>query len=303
MPLVLSTLVLVISLVSLGMLSRQRFRRTFKRSLRKPEQHLWLLNTGFLIAAVCSVLHLITENGWLVVAAVLVLILTLAAFAVINLEFRIPERAPSRRTSILFVAAHPDDMEIACGSTIAKLVDTGHEVHGIIMSDGSDGGDASLRPDEAREGANFLGLSTLRIMHMTDRALNSHMNEMIAVIEESIVHHNPDIIFTHSKNEVHQDHLAVHQAVMRAGRNHHSILCFESPSVTTDFKPTVFIDVMDYSDVKAEAIAAHANQSGKPYMTREITDSITTFRGRQARVRRAEGFEPMRLNLNDPLPL
>ncbi|WP_394280534.1 PIG-L deacetylase family protein [Corynebacterium sp.] len=303
MPLVLSTLVLVISLVSLGMLSRQRFRRTFKRSLRKPEQHLWLLNTGFLIAAVCSVLHLITENGWLVVAAVLVLILTLAAFAVINLEFRIPERAPSRRTSILFVAAHPDDMEIACGSTIAKLVDTGHEVHGIIMSDGSDGGDASLRPDEAREGANFLGLSTLRIMHMTDRALNSHMNEMIAVIEESIVHHNPDIIFTHSKNEVHQDHLAVHQAVMQAGRNHHSILCFESPSVTTDFKPTVFIDVMDYSDVKAEAIAAHANQSGKPYMTREITDSITTFRGRQARVRRAEGFEPMRLNLNDPLPL
>lgn len=303
MPLVLSTLVLVISLVSLGMLSRQRFRRTFKRSLRKPEQHLWLLNTGFLIAAVCSVLHLITENGWLVVAAVLVLILTLAAFAVINLEFRIPERAPSRRTSILFVAAHPDDMEIACGSTIAKLVDTGHEVHGIIMSDGSDGGDASLRPDEAREGANFLGLSTLRIMHMTDRALNSHMNEMIAVIEESIVHHNPDIIFTHSKNEVHQDHLAVHQAVMRAGRNHHSILCFESPSVTTDFKPTVFIDVTDYSDVKAEAIAAHANQSGKPYMTREITDSITTFRGRQARVRRAEGFEPMRLNLNDPLPL
>ncbi|SER79618.1 PIG-L deacetylase family protein [Corynebacterium cystitidis] len=300
---VLGSLVLVISVVALAVLLRPQSRRDFKRSFRHPSQLLGFVAFGFVVTGLLACIHLVTDNGWLLLASVATLLLTFIACLIISHNYRIPEREPNRHTSILVVAAHPDDLEIACGSTIAKLVDTGHDVHGIIMSDGADGGDASLRPDEARDGATFLGLNSLKVMHMTDRALDTHMNDMIAVIEEAIVQHNPDMIFTHSQHEVHQDHLAVHQAVMRAGRNHHSILCFESPSVTADFKPTVFIDVTDYVDVKAEAIAAHANQSGKPYMTREITDSITTFRGRQARVRRAEGFEPMRLNLNDPMSL
>lgn len=206
-------------------------------------------------------------------------------------------------STVLICAAHPDDLEIACGGTIAALVDRGHQVHAVVMSDGSQGGDASVRPTEAYEAANFLGVSSLTVHRLTDRNLASHSNEMVNYVEAKIKELQPDLIFTHSMHDVHQDHVAVHEAVLRAARNHHSIMCFESPSVTSDFHPTVFIDVTGYSDIKNRAVATHDSQKKKPYMDRSIVDGISAFRGRQARVPQAEGFEPVRLQLSDPLPL
>lgn len=171
------------------------------------------------------------------------------------------------------------------------------------MCHGAQGGDASLRPDEAKDGANFLGLTSLAIKNLEDLNLEGYVQEMVAYIEEAILAHNPDVIITHSVNDVHQDHVAVHKATIRAGRNHHSILCMESPSVTADFKPTVFFDTTEYRQVKREAIAAHANQLDKPYMAAEIIDGITSFRGRQARLQRAEGFEVVRVQVSNVLPL
>ncbi|WIM68655.1 PIG-L deacetylase family protein [Corynebacterium breve] len=303
MSTLLESLLLLLSVCGLLFFSRPKVRRFLKRNYRAPGALFRAIRIGFILTGLLAAGHLLTTHPWFLFGNVIAIIALLGMLAYVGHYSRIPQHSAPRPSSVLIVAAHPDDLEIACGSTIAKLVDSGHQVHGIIMSDGADGGDAAVRPDEARAGATFLGLSSVTVLSLTDRALDEHMNEMIDAIEAKMGAKQPDLIFTHSKNEVHQDHLAVHRAVMRAARNHHSILCFESPSVTADFSPTVFIDVTDYSDVKAEAIAAHANQSGKPYMSREIVDSITTFRGRQGRIRRAEGFEPMRLRLNDPMPL
>jgi LmbE family N-acetylglucosaminyl deacetylase len=104
----------------------------------------------------------------------------------------------------------------------------------------------------------------------------------------------PDIILTHSAHDQHQDHHAVHLATMRAGRRSPTILCFESPSATSEFKPSFFVDISDYVEAKVGAVRRHKDQAGKPYMGADLLRSAARFRGGQARTEHAEGFEVIR---------
>ncbi len=226
-----------------------------------------------------------------------------AAFAVIfNLQriqiFPVP--IPHR---FLVIGAHPDDLEIACGGTLAKLADAGHEIHGLIMTNGARGGDAVRRLREAESGSKFLGMKSITFADLPDGELSSYNAGMIQEIERLIGVHNPGVLFTHSANDYHQDHNAVHLAVMRAARAHSSILCFESPSVTADFKPTIFVDVEDYRGVKMVAIGEHRDQRGKSYLGSTVIQGTGAFRGRQGRMTYAEGFEAVRLNINEGFEL
>lgn len=235
---------------------------------------------------------------WLCESSLLVVVLLLAGTVYVLLTHRIAtEQAPAVRR-VLAIAAHPDDLELACGGTLARMVDAGHEVHAVIMSHGAVGGDASVRPGEARAAGAFLGIDDVVVHDLPDTHLGLAGGEMIRLIEEAVGRVDPHIILTHSKNDQHQDHHAVHEATLRAARQHHSILCFESPSVTKDFSPDVFVDVEDYVSVKVESVLAHRNQAGKPYMTPDVVEGIVTFRGRQAKMTRAEGFETVRLLAN-----
>ena len=199
--------------------------------------------------------------------------------------------------TVLAIGAHPDDLELACSATLARLVDEGHQVHALVMTHGAVGGDAAVRPDEARRGATYLGLTSVEVHDLPDTHLEDHSSEMIQIIETAIQRHDPHLLLTHSRHDQHQDHVAVHWATCRAGRNHPAILCFESPSVTSEFLPTVFTDVAEYLDAKQMAVALHANQSDKPYMADAVLQGAATFRGRQARLEQAEGFEVIRLPL------
>lgn len=223
------------------------------------------------------------------------LLLTFGVTIMALLRARIATPISPAPRRVLAIGAHPDDLELACGASLARLIDAGHEVHGVIMSQGARGGNAEVRPREARRGAAFLGLASLEIHDLPDTQLALTENRMTQLLEEAVHRVQPDMILTHSEHDQHQDHIAVHRATLRAARHHHSVLCYESPSATSGFTPGVFIDVNDYSDVKIEAVATHRDQAGKSYLSPEIVTSITRFRGRQARLQHAEGFEAVRL--------
>ena len=195
---------------------------------------------------------------------------------------------------VLVVGAHPDDIEIACGGTVAKMRDAGYEIHGLVMTQGERGGNASVRPGEARRGGEFLGLDEIRILDLPDTRLHEHELEVLAAIEETIQSYKPSMVLTHSAHDLHQDHCTVHKATLRAARQLNMILCYESPSVTQDFKPTLFVDIGDYVDVKVESIKEHADQRLKPYVHEERVRGVAIFRGGQAKLRFAEGFEVIR---------
>ncbi|MBX8996896.1 PIG-L family deacetylase [Corynebacterium testudinoris] len=202
--------------------------------------------------------------------------------------------------TVLAVGAHPDDLEIACGGTLAKMADGGHHVHGLVLSDGQVGGDASVRPDEARAGANFLELESITVHAFPDTRLAEHDGDLVRAIEERIREIKPDVILTHSRNDHHQDHHAVHLATLRAGRRHPTILCFESPSTTRNFNPNYFVNISEYLGAKVHAVSRHIDQAGKPYMKPDKLRGIASFRGSQAKIDVAEGFEIVRA-LDDSL--
>lgn len=208
-----------------------------------------------------------------------------------------PNRAavPVRPRRVLAIGAHPDDVELGCGGTLAKFVDAGHEVRALVLSHGERGGAAGARVSEVDAGVRRMGIAGVAVMSFPDTELAGHGDALVAAIERVMERFNPDIILTHSANDQHQDHLAVHMATLRAGRRHSSILCYESPSATADFRPSVFVDVQDYLEVKVRAVAAHRDQAGKPYMRGEQLRGLATFRGAQAKVRQAEGYEPVRM--------
>jgi len=195
------------------------------------------------------------------------------------------------RRRILAVGAHPDDIEIACGATLAKMRDEGSQVWGLVMTQGEKGGNGHIRPCEAQRGAEFLGLDHMQIFDLPDTRLQERAQDVHAVIERVIREFKPDLILTHSPHDLHQDHRTVHEATLRASCDFYTILCYESPSVTQEFTPTFFSNIGDYLDVKVEGIREHWDQRSKPYVQEERVRGTAVFRGGQARLRYAEGFE------------
>jgi LmbE family N-acetylglucosaminyl deacetylase len=197
---------------------------------------------------------------------------------------------------VLVIGAHPDDIEIAAGASIAKLHDAGFEVHAMILSHGERGGNAESRLTEAEIGAQFLEIDKVMVMNFQDTQMQTQANEIVNAIEGVIREYEPDMIFTHSKHDLHQDHQTVYESTLRAARDRRTtILSYESPSVTDEFVPIYFIDVCGYVDVKIEAIRKHWDQHKKPYMNPDLIRSKMNFRGNQAKIDYAEGFEVVRM--------
>lgn len=269
-------------------------------SLRRRIRHfrsfqLFVITSGFLLIPANVVASGATTATTFHRAVLVASAATVIAQLVVGAVATIGPKPVARPRRVLAIGAHPDDLELACGGTLARLADAGHEIHALVMSDGSVGGNAATRPDEAYRGAAFMGLAECTVVGLPDTRLSSHEQEMVEAIEAKLRSLSPDLVLTHSRNDQHQDHAAVHWATMRAGRKHPAILCFESPSVTKDFSPQVFVDIDDYLDVKASAVAIHHDQSDKPYMGRDTLHAMATFRGSQSKLGVAEGFEAVRV--------
>ncbi len=197
---------------------------------------------------------------------------------------------------VLIIGAHPDDIEIAAGASIAKLHDGGYQIYGLILSYGERGGVPQKRLGEAEKGARFLELDQFQVHNFSDTLMMNETAEIVDVIESIVTTYNPDLIFTHSRHDIHQDHQIVHDCTLRALRNYRgTILCYESPSVTQEFVPVYFLDVCGYVDIKIYAIEKHWGQHKKPYMNPDLIRSKLAFRGNQAKVSYAEGFEVVRM--------
>ena len=219
-----------------------------------------------------------------------------SALILVLFASKIQIKPRSHPACVLAIGAHPDDIEIAAGAALAKMRDAGYSITGLILTRGEKGGDGDTRPLEAQRGAKFLGLDNVKVQDFNDTHLSLDIVKITAAIEDMIDRVQPEMIFTHSIHDIHQDHQAVYEATMRAARNTRTtILCYESPSVTQDFHPTYFIDVDKYVEVKVQAMREHWNQRKKPYMKPDLVRGKMAFRGAQAKVEYAEGFEVARM--------
>jgi LmbE family N-acetylglucosaminyl deacetylase len=194
---------------------------------------------------------------------------------------------------ILAIGAHPDDVEIGAGATLAQHVRGGDRVTVLTASRGVVGGDADLRRAEAHESAHRLG-ARLVMGDLADTAIPDS-GPTIALIESVIADMRPDVVYVHSAHDVHQDHRAVYRATLVAARGVPRVLCYQSPSATIDFRPSTFIPAEAGLETKLHAIAAFESQTAiRDYLEPEVLTATARYWGRFARIRYAEPFEVVR---------
>ena len=284
-------------------------RRVLRRTTRRATIVYWLIFAGSILFAAINVLRLIEfatnvkASGlipWFDLLSEYLSVIVQSAIVVVLIGLKVvADERGDRPRRILAVGAHPDDIEIACGATLAQFHDSGYVIWGLVISQGERGGNSDVRSAEAIGGAHFLGLDHVKVLDFPDTRLQECSIEILGAIESLVQEFKPDIVFTHSSHDLHQDHRTVHEATLRAARNLSTILCYESPSVTQEFVPTFFIDIGAYIDVKVESIKEHWDQRNKPYVQPERVRGQAVFRGSQARAQYAEGFEAVRIKFQE----
>ena len=223
----------------------------------------------------------------------------LGTMLAIIVVWRLRYKRPVRQRTILAIGAHPDDIEFGCGATILRLREEGAATYGLVMTGGEKGHDnkheGSVRVKEACSAANVMALCDITFHDFPDTLLHEHKTEIREAIEAAIARWRPDIIFTHNSHDVHTDHQVVFDATREAARGAYTVLCYENPNTPPSFRPGYFFDVGEHIDGKIAALARHKTQRKKPYAASAVIRAMAGFRGSQARVLFAEGFEVMRV--------
>lgn len=224
------------------------------------------------------------------------------------------------KLDILAFGAHPDDVELGSGATIAKEITLGKKVGIVDLTRGELGtrGSAELRDIEAANAAKILGVSVRENLEFGDGFFINDKEHQLAVIR-MIRKYRPEIVLCNAINDRHIDHAK--------GSNLVSDACFLSGLVKIDTKfdgedswqepwrpkhvyhyiqwkninPDFVVDVTGYIDKKTEAIMAYSSQffdpkskePETPISSKNFIDSVN-YRskdlGRLIGVEYAEGF-------------
>ncbi|MEN9938118.1 MAG: hypothetical protein RLZZ387_4697 [Chloroflexota bacterium] len=138
--------------------------------------------------------------------------------------------SPPAGTSIMAIAAHPDDLESWCGGTLARAIDSGAVVRLLLVTSGEHGtSDPSADPSavgaqreaEARAAAATLGIADVAFLRQPDGEVEN-TRELRAALVMWIRRWRPEVLFTHDPEHPwppyisHPDHRAVGRAALDA---------------------------------------------------------------------------------------
>lgn len=193
---------------------------------------------------------------------------------------------------IVAIGAHPDDIEFMCGGTLAYYAKNGASVYNLILSNGELCHDAKVRRDEAKKAAKILGVKEVFFGELEDGKI-LHNIETIKLIEDFIEKINPDLIFSHTSCDRHQDHRNVGRAVISATRGHSNVLLCEAFSSITPFENFMFVEITKTIDKKLKALSTFKSHL-ELKIDMETIKSIARYNGFRSSVEYAEIFQPYR---------
>jgi LmbE family N-acetylglucosaminyl deacetylase len=192
--------------------------------------------------------------------------------------------------SALFLGAHSDDIEIGCGGTIQRLVAARPHmrIHWITLS--SD----AVRAAETRTAAAKLTSGAKNTDVRTEGFAESFFPyrgaEVKTYFERLKRELNPDIVFTHYRHDLHQDHRVVNELTWNTFRNH-LVLEYEIPKFDGDLGvPNAFLPLTKAQlDRKIDVLLeCFESQRTKPWFTRDTFQGLARLRGIECNA--PEGF-------------
>lgn len=227
------------------------------------------------------------------------------------------------KVDILAIGAHPDDVELGCGGTLAKLISEGKTVAIVDLTEGELGtrGTNVTRAEEAGNASKILGISDRTNLKMKDGfLLNSEEYQMQIV--KMIRKYQPEIVLANAVDDRHPDHAKAAKLVsdacflsglvkietslenenQKAWRPKHIFHYIQWKHITPDF----VVDISDFMPKKMEACLAfktqfydpNSDEPMTPIASKDFLESLT-YRaqdlGRLSGVAFAEGFTTEKL--------
>jgi len=213
---------------------------------------------------------------------------------------------------VLICVAHPDDESLGMGGTIAKLTERGHAVFVMALVDGErarlspcpsksdlDAMDNRVRrrAEQFRQALRVLGATAVPCVRWDDQRLDTApLLKVTQVIEQAIMAHQIDTVYTHTASDLNADHVVVYRAALTAARRVPRVYCFATPSsvLRRPFWPHLFEDIDSHLDTKCKAVACYHDESCSPQRTR---DALVRAAGRwfdETGLTSVEAFEVVR---------
>jgi LmbE family N-acetylglucosaminyl deacetylase len=197
---------------------------------------------------------------------------------------------------VCLIGAHPDDIEIGAGALISKIVEQ-CEVLCVTLSDNQKNPALTNVLEEHRESMRILGVKPEHDIVDTfeTRKFPQFRQEILERMVRIQREFRPELVFVHSRADVHQDHNTVTEEALRAFRGV-TVLGFDVIRSSYGFFPHFLIGVRE-ADVerKIAALAAYHTYDDKYYFRPELTRAIAIRHGAVAERPFAEGFDILRV--------
>lgn len=201
--------------------------------------------------------------------------------------------------TVLAVGAHPDDVELGMGGTLARLRRAGARVVLVVVSVP---GEHAVRRREAERAAEILGAELRVLIDAPGKRIEDLRNyELVALMDLQVKELAPAALICHGRTELHRDHVMVHDACAATQRLRYFDFFTYQPSfcrpVATCFQPRLYVDISETINTKMRAIDAHASQFASRGIDTEIYRDLARLAGRLVGVQYAEGLDVGRLLL------
>jgi LmbE family N-acetylglucosaminyl deacetylase len=208
-------------------------------------------------------------------------------------------RGSTSSLSVLVVGAHSDDIEIGCGGTLLQLARDVHDlsVYWVVL------GARGERADEARRSADALLSAvpgrTVVIQEFRDAFLpyvGESVKEFFEDLKQKV---SPDVIFTHQRHDLHQDHRLVCELTWNTFRDH-LIVEYEVPKYDGDVGTPNFFVHLDDEIVRRKVdllLDQFATQRDRRWFTDDLFRALMRIRGMESNAPSgyAEGFYARKL--------
>lgn len=194
---------------------------------------------------------------------------------------------------LLVIGAHPDDIEIGCGGTILRLVGEGRvaEVGWVVLS-----GTHDRRAEARNAAAQIVGVTPSRvILHEFRDGFLPHHGIEVKEAFEALKDFAPDLILTHRREDLHQDHAFVGAVTWQTFRDH-TILEYEVPKWDGDLAtPNLYVELTEalISEKVRVLASSFGSQAGRHWFNDETFRGLARIRGIECRAADgyAEGFQ------------
>ena len=197
---------------------------------------------------------------------------------------------------VCFIGAHPDDIELGAGALIAQIVGQ-TDIRCVTLSDNQKNPDLHHLVEEHYASMAALGVPKEKVIlsQFETRRFPHFRQEILEYMIQLNKDFKPDIVFVHTRADIHQDHGTVTEEALRAFRGT-TVLGFDVIRSSYGFFPNFLIEVTEEEvEKKINSLSQYTTYASRYYFNADLTRATLVRYGAIAERPYAEGFDILRV--------